>query len=44
LVCEAKVAGVDPKAFQEMAEAAKTGCPVSIALSNVPMTLDAKLL
>jgi osmotically inducible protein OsmC len=44
LVCEAKVAGVDPKAFQEMAEAAKTGCPVSIALSNVPMTLDAKLI
>jgi osmotically inducible protein OsmC len=44
LACEAKVDGVSEAAFQEMAEAAKSGCPVSIALSNVPMTLDAKLL
>ena len=43
LECEAKVAGVSAEAFQEMAEAAKAGCPVSVALSNVPMTLNAKL-
>lgn len=44
LTCEAKVAGVTEEAFQEMAEDAKTGCPVSVALSNVPMTLNATLL
>jgi len=44
LVCEAKVFGVDEESFQEMAEAAKVGCPVSVALSSVPVTLTAKLL
>ncbi|MBE0685461.1 MAG: OsmC family protein [Anaerolineaceae bacterium] len=44
LECEAKVEGVREEAFQEMAEAAKSGCPVSVALSNVPMTLNAKLI
>ncbi len=44
LECEAKVDGVSEEAFQEMAEAAKSGCPVSVALSNVPMTLKAKLV
>lgn len=44
LDCEAKVAGVNEEAFYELAEAAKTGCPVSVALSNVPITLSAKLI
>lgn len=44
LDCEAKVAGVNEEAFHELAEAAKSGCPVSVALSNVPITLSAKLI
>ncbi len=44
LECEAKVDGVSEADFQEMAEAAKAGCPVSVALSNVPITLTAKLV
>lgn len=44
LTCEGKVEGVSDEGFQEMAEAAKEGCPVSDALSNVPITLDARLL
>ena len=44
LECEAKITGVSEDQFQEMADAAKLGCPVSVALSNVPITLTAKLL
>ena len=44
LDCEVKVSGIDEDAFQEMAEATKTSCPVSVALSNVPKTLEAKLI
>lgn len=43
LTCEASVPGVDPTKFQEIANATKTGCPVSGALSAVPIELDAKL-
>jgi osmotically inducible protein OsmC len=43
LVCRAKVPGIDQATFNEKAEAAKTGCPVSKALASVPITLDAKL-
>jgi lipoyl-dependent peroxiredoxin len=43
LVTRAKVPGVDDKTFQEKAEAAKTGCPVSKALQAVTITLDARL-
>lgn len=38
------VAGIDQAKFQQAAEAAKNGCPVSGALKgNVQVTLDAKL-
>ena len=42
LVLRAKVSGIDDAKFQELANAAKEGCPVSRALS-VPITLDAQL-
>jgi lipoyl-dependent peroxiredoxin len=44
LSLEAKVPGVDAAKFQELAEQAKVGCPISKALSAVPITLNAKLV
>ncbi len=44
LTCEAEVAGVDDSAFQEAAEATRTGCIVSRALAGVEITLYAKLV
>ena len=41
---EASVPGIENKKFQEIAEAVKQSCPVSVALSSVPMTLTAKLV
>ncbi|HNV03548.1 MAG TPA: OsmC family protein [Vicinamibacterales bacterium] len=41
---EAQVPGCDEAVFLEHAEKAKAGCPVSKALSAVPMTLKAKLV
>lgn len=44
LECEAIVPGVGEVEFQELAEAAKTGCPVSKALASVPeIILTARL-
>ena len=43
LVTEAEVPGIDARKFQEEAEAAKKGCPVSKALASVPIELNAKL-
>lgn len=43
LVCRAKVPGLDPATFVQHAEAAKAGCPVSRALAEVEITLDAEL-
>lgn len=44
LECEATVPGVDEAVFQELAVAAKDGCPVSKALAAVPeITLRAAL-
>jgi len=44
-VCEAVVPGIDEAKFQEIANATKSGCPVSQALAAVPsMELEAKLL
>jgi len=44
LVLEASVPGMDDRQFQEIAEAAKTGCPLSKALASVPeITLAASL-
>ena len=45
LVCQATVPGVEEAEFQELAEAAKAGCPVSKALAAVPeITLQATLV
>jgi len=44
LDCSAEVAGIEPKRFQEIAEDAKLNCPVSVALSAVEITLEAKLV
>jgi lipoyl-dependent peroxiredoxin len=38
-----KVPGVDAAKFNELAETAKKGCPISKALAAVPITMSAKL-
>lgn len=44
LVTVGRVPGIDDDAFQETAQAAKAGCPISKALAAVPeITLDATL-
>ena len=43
LVMEAVVPGVAEEQFKTIAEEAKKGCPVSVALSAVPITLSATL-
>ena len=43
LTVRAVVPGMSEEAFKEAAEKAKVECPVSKALSAVPMTLDATL-
>lgn len=43
LVTEATVPGISEEKFQEIAEAAKNGCPVSKALTGPEITLDATL-
>jgi osmotically inducible protein OsmC len=42
LVCRAKVPDVDAQKFQQVAEAAKNGCPVS-KLLNAKISLEARL-
>ena len=44
LVCAAEVPGLDTATFQEQAEQAKKGCPVSKVLAGAQITLDAKLI
>ncbi|HEX8911107.1 MAG TPA: OsmC family protein [Humisphaera sp.] len=44
LSVEAEVPGLDQAGFQKFADGAKTGCPVSKALSATPITLTAKLV
>jgi len=39
----AVVPGLTPEAFHEIAEGAKTGCPVSQALAGIDITLEATL-
>lgn len=39
----ARVAGIDEDTFQEIADAAKSGCPVSKALTGAEITVDATL-
>jgi len=43
LTATARVPDVDADAFQDIAEAAKDGCPVSKALAGAEITLDATL-
>ncbi len=43
LLVSAKVPGMTAEQFQSFAEDAKTGCPVSKALSGIPITLEASL-
>jgi len=43
LETEARVPGIDEKKFQEQAEAAKKGCPVSVALAGTEIRLKARL-
>ena len=44
LFLEATVPGIESVEFQELAYAAKVGCPVSNALGAVPIELDAYLI
>ncbi len=44
LAVEANVPGISEEKFMELAEAAKTGCPISQALASVPITMSAKLV
>ena len=44
LESEADIPGIDEREFQEHAETAKKGCPVSKALAGTKITLNAKLL
>jgi osmotically inducible protein OsmC len=41
---EAKVPGISAEKFQEIAEGAKQGCPVSVALAGVQISLNARLV
>lgn len=43
LITEGRVPGIDEKVFRKMAEEAKKGCPVSVALAGVEIRLEAKL-
>lgn len=43
LKLRAKVPGIDAAKFKQIADGAKTGCPVSKALAATPITLDATL-
>ena len=44
LETEAAIPGLDDAGFQTLAEKAKVGCPVSKALTGVPIALTAKLV
>ncbi len=44
LETEARVPGINAAQFQQIAEESKQTCPVSVALSSVPVTLVARLL
>lgn len=43
LLVSAKIPGLSAEDFQRFAEEAKSGCPVSKALSGIPITLEASL-
>ncbi|MDQ0756760.1 OsmC family protein [Arthrobacter sp. B3I4] len=43
LTLSARVPGISEEEFQRLAEEAKTGCPVSAALTGIKISLDATL-
>ncbi len=43
LACEAQVPGIDNAKFQEVAAAAKKGCPISKLFTGAQINLEAKL-
>ena len=43
LVSKVEVEGLDPEAFQDIAEKAKSDCPISRALAGVEITMEASL-
>lgn len=44
LTVKAKVPGLTENEFQKFADEAKTGCPVSAALTGIPITLTAEFI
>jgi osmotically inducible protein OsmC len=44
LACEAQVPGIDNAKFQEIAAAAKKGCPISRLFTGAQINLDARLV
>ena len=44
IVLEATVPGIEQGKFDELANTAKEGCPVSKALGAISVTLDARLV
>ncbi len=44
LVCKARVPGISNEEFQQIAAGAKSGCPVSVALAGLEISLDAELV
>ncbi len=44
LVCKAQVPGISNEEFQEIAAGAKSGCPVSVAMAGLEISLDAELI
>jgi lipoyl-dependent peroxiredoxin len=43
LITQVQVSGIENEQFQQIAQEAKAGCPVSNALTGVEITLDAQL-
>ncbi|WP_061937715.1 OsmC family protein [Aureimonas sp. AU22] len=44
ITLEARVPGIEAATFQELADKAKAGCPISKALGAIEVSLDAKLV
>ncbi len=44
LACEGQVPGIDDAKFQQIAEGAKKGCPISNLFTGAQINLDAKLV
>ena len=44
LETDATVPGIKNEEFQRISQTSKEGCPVSVALSNVPISLTARLI